>query len=191
MISVVLPTIAGREDTLARAIAAYEDTLRGEKYELIVVKDKPNWPTACNEGYLKAKYGIIHFSSDDLEAVPGWWQPAVEHLSEYDELPAAAVYNFNTDDLDNGEDGEDGAFVHFTRVPILRRDQYERIGTWPEIAYYADIWLSEKARTLGIRTRILYGYAFIHHWSGIGRLDNRVNLDESGFALNRLREQMV
>ena len=85
----------------------------------------------------------------------------------------------------------DEALVHFTRVPILRRDQYERIGPWPEIDYYADIWLSEKARTLGIRTRILYSYRFVHHWSQVGRVDTPERMDAAGWRLNELREQMV
>ena len=189
-LSVVVPTISGREDSLARTLAAYEDTLYGCSNEIIIIQDAPTWPEACNMGYEKAKADVVHFGADDLEPLPGWWKPALKHLKETDELPAAAVYNPDGV-LSNEIDGANGDLVHFTRVPILRRDQYERIGSWPEIVYYADIWLSEKARTLGMRTRILYEYAFLHHWSQVGRVDSKVNLDEAGFALNRLREQMV
>ena len=41
-----------------------------------------------------------------------------------------------------------------------RRDQYERIGAWPELNYVADVWLSEKARSLGIPTRKVDAYTF-------------------------------
>ena len=193
MISIVIPTISGREDSYERCLESYRATTDTE-HEIITVKDGATWPTACNEGYAKAKGDIIHFTADDLEALPGWWQAATEMLAAEDVLPAAAVYDYfppPEGKLANEEDGPDGAFVHFTRVPILTRDQYERIGTWPEIVYYADLWLSEKARTIGIRTRITYAYAFVHHWSQVGRVDSKVNMDEAGFALNRLREQMV
>lgn len=192
LISVVIPTISGREESLARAVAGYEETLKGISHELIIVKDEITWPTACNTGFEQATGDVLHFTADDLEPIDGWWEGALVALTERDELPAPRVMNFSADgEFDNPEDGADGDTTWFTRVPILTREQYERIGPWPEIVYYADIWVSEKARVLGIETRMLYSYAFIHHWSGIGRVDSRENLDESGRALNRLREQMV
>lgn len=169
-IAVVLPTISGREESLARAIAAYEDTLRGISHEIIVVKDEPTWPTACNMGYSKAKADVIHFTADDLEPLPGWHQDVLPWLESNDELPAGKVLNYSAaGDFDNHADGADQALVWFTRLPILRRDQWERIGSWPDLYHYADIWLSEKARRLGIETRMFYSYAFVHHWSQIGR----------------------
>jgi glycosyltransferase involved in cell wall biosynthesis len=195
VLTVVIPTIFGREQSLARGIASYEDTLAGERYEIIVVKDEPTWPTACNEGCRQSKGDFILFSADDLEALPGWWEAARAHLEAHDELPAPRVYNFEgppDGQWDNPEDGADGALTPFTRIPIMRRDQAERIGEWPEhLIYYADLWVSDKGRHVGIETRMVYGYDFIHHWSGVGRVDSRANLDASGVALNMLREQMT
>lgn len=195
-LSVIVPTISGREESVERTWNSYEETLKGcgFPWQMLPIKDAPTWPTACNLGYAKSEGDILHFTADDLEALPGWWEEAITVLDLEDVLPAPAVYDYlppPEGKWANEEDGPDGAYCHFTRIPILRRDQYERIGPWPEIVYYADIWLSEKARTLGIRTRVVSSYAFIHHWSGIGRVDSQVNLDEAGFALNRLREQMV
>jgi len=192
-LSVVIPTFLGREETYARALASYTSTLDGTSYEIITVKDKPNWPAACNEGYRQAKGDVILFTSHDLEALPGWHIGPLLHLSVHDELPAPRVYNFLAPpdgEWDNTEDGADGAIPEFTRIPIMRRDQYERIGEWPEIPYYADIWVSDKGRRVGIETRMVHGYDFIHHWCGIGRLDSRANFDASGQALRLLREQM-
>ena len=191
-LTVVVPTISGREDSLARAIASYEDTLLdGPSYEIIQIKDWPTWPSACNEGYKKSKGDILHFTADDLEALPGWWEPALAHLEENDELPAPRVYDYRPDGkFANEEDGPDGAITHFTRIPILTRSQYERIGLWPHIDYYADLWVSEKARVIGIETRMVYGYDFVHHWSQVGRVDSQQNLENSGYELNRLRVEM-
>lgn len=192
MLSIVIPTISGREESYERARASYEATTDCE-HEIITIRDAETWPTACNEGYAQAQGDIVHFTADDLEALPGWWQGAVQMLEERDELPAAAVYDYRPPPeghFANAVDGPDGALVHFTRVPILRRDQYERIGPWPEIVYYADLWVSEKARTLGIETRINYTYAFVHHWSQVGRVDSQANLDGAGRDLARLRVMM-
>lgn len=191
MLSVILPTIAGREESLARAIASYEDTLAGVPHEICIMQDYPSWPAACNAGYEEAKGDVLHFTADDLEALPGWHIPALLHLSVHDELPAPRVYNYRPDgEFSNAEDGPDGARTHFTRIPIMTRDQYERIGPWPLLNYYADLWVSEKARTLGIETRMIYGYDFVHHWSQIGRVDSKRVLDEAGRALKQIREEM-
>ena len=190
MLTVVIPTISGREESLARAIASYETTLEGVEHELIVIKDEPSWPRACNVGYQQAKGDIIHWTADDLEAMPGWYSDIPEAL-ERDELPAPAVYDYRPDGkFSNEADGADGDTTWFTRIPICRRDQAERIGLWPEITYYADIWFSEKARAVGIETRLLHSYRFVHHWSPIGRVDSQQNLTRAWKEFEELRATM-
>lgn len=191
MISVVVPTISGREESLARIVAAYRDTLAGCKHQIIVVLNESSWPRACNVGYTKSEGDVIHFTADDLEPLPGWWQETLKRLESHDELPAGKVLNYSADGRwDNYMDGENGALTHFTRVPIMTRDQYERIGPWPEqLDYAADVWLSERARTLGIETRMLHSYAFVHHWSQIGRIDTPEVIARADQILNQLRAE--
>ena len=185
-----MPTISGREESLARTVASYEQTLVGEKYEIVVVKDESSWPRACNVGYERSKGDLIHWTADDLEAAPGWHLDLPQFF-ENDELPAPAVFDYSINGkFANAEDGMDGELTWFTRVPCCRRDQAERIGLWPEITYYADIWFSEKARALGIETRLVYSYAFVHHWSSVGRVDSKSNLEQSWRDLMVLRDTM-
>ena len=191
LLTVVIPTITGREETLRRSRNSYEATLTDVPHEIIVVKDKPNWPTACNEGFRRSEGDILHFTSDDLEALPGWHEDALPALEAADELPAPRVMDYRADGkFANEEDGPDGALTHFTRIPIMRRDQWERIGEWPEIDYYADLWVSEKGRQLGIETRMIYSYAFVHHWCTVGRIDSQRNLKDSWRELEVLRKGM-
>lgn len=190
MLSVVVPTISGREESLARCISSYERTLEEVEHEIIVVKDENSWPRACNVGYQRSAGDVIHWTADDLEALPGWYANIPAAL-EVDELPAPAVFDYREDGkFANAEDGADGATTWFTRIPICRRDQAERIGLWPEITYYADIWFSEKARAIGIETRLLYSYRFVHHWSGVGRVDSKENLEQSWRDLEALRVEL-
>lgn len=189
-LSVVIPTITGREESLLRVLAAYRAT--APEAEQVVVYNQPSWGHACNHGYKEASGDIIHFGADDLEPLPGWTDDVLPALAERDELPAARVLNHSADGpMDNIADGPDRALVHFTRVPILTRDQYERIGPWPEYNYVADVWLSVKARTLGIPTRIYYSYAFVHHWSQIGRTDSPAELAYARQVLEGLEAEMV
>lgn len=189
MLSVVIPTITGREESLERAWVAYLET-GPEDMEAVIVENFPNWPAACNEGFRQARGDRLHFTADDLEPLPGWWQEALPWLDEHDELPAPKVFNFSADGLwDNRVDGPDGGIPHFTRIPLMTRSQYERIGPWPEIPYASDVWLSERARTLGIETRMFHSYAFVHHWSQVGRIDGQENLALSERVLNQLRAE--
>ncbi|HSE47497.1 MAG TPA: glycosyltransferase family A protein [Gemmatimonadales bacterium] len=194
-LSIVIPTISGREESLERAVESFKQTTRGCQHEIIIIKDEPTWPEACNAGFYQSKGEVVLFSADDLDALRNWWKRPLAHLAEYDELPAPRVYDNHGPDgqrwLMNEKDGKDGDLTHFTRIPIMTRSQWERIGPWPNLIYYADMWVSEKARTLGIRTRMIYGFDFFHHWSQIGRVDSKENLDASGWHLNRLREEMV
>jgi len=173
-------------------IKAFCETLKdGPSHEIIVIKDGGTWPAACNQGYYESTGDVIYFGADDLEPLPGWYKEVLDWLKREDELPAAKVMDPDGS-FSNAIDGTNLELTHFTRVPIMRRDQWERIGPWPEdLIYYADLWVSEKGRTLGIRTRLFYSYIFLHHWSQIGRVDSKVNMDAAGWALNRHREAMV
>ena len=159
--------------------------------ELLVIRDRASWPEACNAGFKKAKGDRLHFTADDLEPLPGWWQDALPWLDEHDELPAPVVMNPDGT-WDNAVDGPDGGVPEFTRIPLMTRDQYERIGPWPEYNYVADVWLSLKARTLGIETRMIHSYRFTHHWKEVqaGRRDSPTDLAEAHGQLARLRAEL-
>lgn len=191
MLSIIIPTITGREKSLARCWNAYKRTYDDTVFpvEYVVVKDRANWPAACNEGFRRSSGKFLHFTSDDLEPLDDWWHEALTHLFDHDELPAPKVYNHTPDEAnwDNRVDGPDRGTPHFTRIPLMTRSQYERIGPWPEIDYGADVWLSERGRTLGIETRMFHSYAFVHHWEQHGRIDTPDRLAESDRRLNELR----
>lgn len=190
MISIILPTISGREASLARALAAYREHTTNP-YEFVIVHDQPSWSTACNVGYARAAGEILHFSADDLEPLPGWDIEAVEWLGNHDELPAPVCLNFSADGKwDNEMDGPDKAVTHFTRIPIMRQDQHQRIGLWPRENYVADIWVSEKAKSLGILTRMIHSYRFIHHWEQTGRDDGPEVQAKAQRTLRKLRAQL-
>ncbi len=190
MLSVIIPTITGREASLERTLNAYKVTVPDA--ELVVIQDEPSWGHACNWGFEQATGDVLHFGADDLEPLPGWTDDVLPALEQHDELPAPRVMNHSADGVhDNRHDGHDRALTRFTRVPILTRDQYERIGPWPEYNYVADVWLSGRARALGIQTRLYYSYAFVHHWSQIGRTDSPDELAHANRVLRELAPEMA
>ena len=170
-LSIIVPTISGREDSLAQTLDAYAKLTHPYLFEFVVGKDHSCWPAACNAGAIKAQGEILHFTADDLVPVLDWFTPTLPTLLA-DELPAPCIiWNHEQGGTIGSDDGAHGELTRFTRVPIMTRAQYDRIGPWPELIYYADLWVSDRGRSLGMETRCVSGYEFVHHWSQIGRLD--------------------
>jgi GT2 family glycosyltransferase len=184
--------LTGREASLKRCLDAYEATLADIEYEVILEVDQPTWTRGCNQGAARAQGDILHFTADDLEPQPGCWPEALA-LLERDELPAPRVFNYSMDGTqDNAEDGPDGAVTWFTRIPLMRRDQYDRVGVWPEVDYCSDMWVSEKARSIGIETRMVWSYTFVHHWEQVGRAaDMDEAMGQGARALEKLRKEFA
>lgn len=172
---VVIPTIRGREDHFARCEKAYRDTTP-EPVLFLVVRDARNWPAACNTGTAWAlshdDVDTVHYTADDLEPQPGWYEAAADAL-ETGVCPAP----FDFDGSLRSPQERPYQLVSFSRVPTLRREWAEQVGPWPEIDYYADCWLGDKLMTMQVPSRIIGGYRFTHHWAQVGRLDSPDRLE--------------
>jgi hypothetical protein len=171
-ISVVIPTITGREYSYAAMVAAYVERTPGHDLEIVTVKDRPSWPVGCNAGQLLASGEVLHFGADDLEPLEGWAGAMLSAL-EAGEIPAPQIWDYAREGLpvNQAQDGPPGALTPFSRVPSLTRAMAAAIGEWPDMHYYSDNWVSAKGRLCGFETRVTEGYAFIHHWHPVGRLD--------------------
>ena len=170
-LSIIIPTITGREDSLAAMVAAYRERTPGE-FEILTPKDYPCWPAGCNAGRRHALGDVLHFGSDDLEPIEGWAEPMFACLAE-GFIPAPQVWDHvhQGPPVNQDADGLPGSITTFTRVPALTHAMSKEIGDWPEIPYFADNWVSDKGRLCGYQTRMTEGYGFVHHWSQVGRLD--------------------
>lgn len=193
-VGVVVPTIRGRERSLERTLAAYRETLAAVDVELVlrIARNFRFWPSACNAAtplLLEAGCDVVHYGADDLVPLEGWLEPCLP-LLEAGELPAPRVWDFQAPPPPRPDgapsqalDGASGQLCRFTRVPILTAAMARRVGPWPEIAYYADCWLSDRARLLGWSTRVCAGYDFVHFWHPHGRLEQDGELGEAASAV--------
>jgi hypothetical protein len=177
VISVVVPTIAGREDYLSAAKCAY--AAHTDDYELIIVEGHPVCGSAWVEGAARSRGDFIHFSADDLRPHEGWAVAARDVVSR-GFLPAPRILN---DDASvqscGGSDGWEtehptGRATDFSRIPFLTRELWERIApaVSPFLAaahYYTDNAISVAAQTLGVQTGIHRDYLFTHSLAEPGR----------------------
>ena len=191
-LSIIMPTISGREESCATMVAAYLDRTPGVELEIINPKDYPSWPAGCNAGQLLATGDVLHFAADDLEPLPGWSEPMLRCVAA-GEIPAPQLWDFVKGDglpVNQAADGIPGSCTAFSRVPSMTRAMAEAIGPWPLMDYYGDNWVSDAARKLGWETRIMEGYAFVHHWHPVGRLDAGDWVGRSLPAYNAEREKL-
>lgn len=174
--SVVIPTVDGREDVLARCIKAYEDTTPGE-LEIFVIRNKTACGIAWQEGADQATGDYIHFTADDLWPILGWHEEATS-IVDRGELPAAWV-------MDNGEGPMMNCTCPFAPdinppnvlVPFFSRAQYELGGWVVPIHYGSDDWITFVAASRGINIVLTPYYSFGHSAEQTGRLHNNRAID--------------
>ncbi len=186
LISIIIPTIKGRERWLKKCLASYLDS--SPECEVIIVRDRPTCGIAWNDGYRQATGEYLHFSADDLEAHEGWWQGAII-AAENNLIPAPRI--LNPDGTLQGcadmlEEYEQGSVVSFTRIPFLSRKQARLIAPIITTHYSTDLWVSEVGRMHGYQTVMVNEYLFTHHLAQEGRLDERV-VDDAIEVLRQLR----
>jgi hypothetical protein len=170
LITVVVPTIQGREDDYLRCVTAYERTL-GNQLDLVTIRDFPTCGEAWNEGAKQAKGEFLHLTCDDLEPHGGWHEAAIEAVVR-GYLPAPRVVNANGV-LDScglhGVELPDKAIVQMSVIPFMSMEQWDKIGPTLPVHYFSDNWLSWRGAQEGYATVVRRRYEFTHHWAQPGR----------------------
>jgi hypothetical protein len=127
MISIIIPTVPGREDHYDRCLAAYRDrTAAG--YEIITETDHATVGLAWQAGAERASGDYIHLTCDDLEPLDGWDVAAV-NAADAGFVPAPKVTDARTGQLQSwpawGREHEDGTDAGFSAIPFLSRAMWE------------------------------------------------------------------
>ena len=91
ILSVIVPTVTGREHWLKQALWSIERTV-SRIHEEIVILDKPTCGEGWNIGIEQAQGDYILLFADDLEAHQGWFEAGVESL-ERGIIPCARILN--------------------------------------------------------------------------------------------------
>lgn len=168
MISVVIPTVKGREECLERCIAGYKATTP-IPFEIITIRDKDACGIAWGIGAKEAKGDYIHFTADDLVPHAGWAEAAIECVDR-GVLPAANVLNPEVTLTCNTPLEPKYRDVPNVLVPFFNRELWD-LGRWiVPIHYGSDDWITYLARVRGIEVEFAPGYLFGHSADENGRL---------------------
>lgn len=178
-VSVVLPTITGREHWLEKAKQSYEEALKGFSFEFIIPRDCPTVGIAWNAAAQIARGDYLNLSADDIEAHRGFAPAAMEKV-DAGFLPAPRILNTDGSLQSCGDwetEQEDGETTEFTRLPFLSRKQWDLIGPCIDAHYYTDNYISHRGREHGIETVVARDYLLTHHLAQEGRMEERMEAD--------------
>jgi len=182
VISIIIPTVDGREAHYERCVNAYENRTEDE-FEIITIRNRTTCGIAWQDGAELAKGLYIHFTADDLEPCLEWDTPARE-VADAGYLPAPTIFTRDTGIEERIGITPDG---FFTRIPFCTREQWEKIGPMIPIHYFTDNYFSWRGQQAGIETVLAPTYAFKHHWAeprrGAGMGPNRINHDADQYAI--------
>lgn len=168
VISVIIPTIEGREAYLDKCVAAYTSHAEGNyELDLIIEHDHPSCGAGWQAGLERAKGEFIHLSDDDIEPLPGWHAPAVE-AARLGFLPAPQVCDPNGYPQSRPEEGKFGADwtpVDMSSLPFATAAQVEKIAPLMTCHYFTDDWFSWRGAQAGWPTVLRAEYRFRHWWA--------------------------
>ena len=167
LISIIIPTVPGREDHYDRCVDAYLHRT-SSAFEFITETDHATVGLAWQAGAEKACGDYIHLTCDDLEPLDGWDIAAVK-AADAGSVPAPRVTHAGTGELQSwpawGREHEDGTDAGFSAIPFLSRQMWEAVRPCFLGHYYADNFISDRARAAGWPSLMCNGYAFRHHWA--------------------------
>lgn len=172
MISVVVPTITGREHWLAKALLSITRTT--SDFEWLEYTDLPTCGEGWNLGIQAAKGDYILLFADDLEAHTGWLEAGMAALDN-NVIPCPRILNGDGSLQTCGtfaEEAEDGTLSVVARVPFLTREMASQMFPVMENHYMGDHWITWKGSQLGWPTMVVRDMVFTHHFAQEGRIDS-------------------
>jgi hypothetical protein len=171
-VSVVIPTIHGREEVYARCRAAYERTCDGLcELEIITEREHAAVGLAWQAGAAAAGGDFIHLGNDDCEPHAGWLEAAMEAVAA-GFLPSPQVYDAGGYPQGLpvwGAVAPDWTPVSCALIPFMSREQWSKIQPLFTAHYYTDNFITDRAAAAGWPCVLRTGYAFTHWWAQPGR----------------------
>ena len=175
-LSVVIPTIKGREKLVEQTVAAFRAAIPGPDLQIVLVKERMTIGRAWNDGVGACEGDYLMLAADDIIPAPGFEVAAIEAARE-DYWPAPRLINRDGSVLATGSMGggwlltdcADWAPVVSSQFPFMRREVWREVGPSLEIHYFADDFLAARARAVGLIPAYREGYRLMHMEGVVGR----------------------
>jgi len=158
VLSVLIPTVGGREDMLHQVKTACEQTVPG--CEVLVVYGF-SWGEGLNQLATVAKGDYWSCCCDDTVPLPGWFDAGRARLDAGME-PASRYFNADGTPLHAIDDAPDGLPIGWCRSFLITPQMYDAVGPFIDATWYADWDYSERLVAAGWPIVATDGFAFTH-----------------------------
>jgi hypothetical protein len=185
-ISIVIPTVPGREQLLDLATDAFRDVAEGFEIEFLIVRNQQTCGEGWNQGAEQATGDYLLLGGDDLIPEQGALSAAVD-AAERGIYPAPWIIRPDGSTECCGTLGQglyltprrDGIPCYNGAIPFMQRDLWLVIGPSLPIHYHADDYLAYRARfEAGLSVETLMAYKFLHLDGQVGKPRN-ISLGET------------
>lgn len=157
-LSVLIPTLSGREGELFQTVAGYRATVPDA--EILTVSDL-SWGAGLNLLAARSSGDLLLLAPDDAVPSPGWFEAAYGFLTRGIAPGARYLRPDGSGEVDKDE-FPDGTPCTWTRLFLLQRSLFERLGPMIDTTWWADIEYSERIVDSGIPMQTCWGFSFSH-----------------------------
>lgn len=174
MISVICPTVTGREHWLEKARDSIERSVPAALIEWLEYRDLPTCGAGWNLGITESTGDYILLFADDLEAHDGWLEPATISVNT-GVIPCPRILNHDGTLQSCGtfdSEAADGTPSVVARVPFLTREMALAMHPIMPNQYMGDHWITWRGLQLGWPTQVVRDMVFTHHFAQEGRIDS-------------------
>jgi len=158
LLSVLIPTVGGREAMLHEVKTACEQTAPG--CEVLVVYGY-SWGEGLNQLATVAKGEYWSCCCDDTVPLPGWFDAGRARLDAGSE-PASRYFNPDGSPLHPIDDAPDGLPIGWCRSFLITPQIFAEVGPFIDATWYADWDYSERLVKAGYPIIATDGFAFTH-----------------------------
>lgn len=190
-LTIVCPTIDGREESFARMLASYERTVPADvDVDFIAPRNCSTWGAGVVAGMADAgsALGHVHLTADDLEAESGWFEAGfATALRGMQPAPVLDTFGEIAYGHPPTPDMSDWKLTGTSVIPFLTASMWRLIERHSDILadlhYFSDNLMSDILRRAGHETVGRIGYRFKHHHemhgrgAGMGSQDARMQRD--------------
>lgn len=194
-VSIIIPTIEGREEYLERAIRGYKERNETEhSLEFIVEHDHKSVGLGWRHGSERASGDYIHFTNDDI--VPGfdYLSPLIEacdkgyvpvpivcHALDLDEegmpldiIPTDHSWAFDgSPNIPNDWTKASDELREYPSLPFCSKEQWKKIGPMIPTHYGTDVWFGYRAKIAGYDNVVRH--SFFYHYQAAETQDFILN----------------
>lgn len=165
-LSVIIPTVTGREIYLERLLDFLGDT---PGLEIIVIANRPNCGEAWQLGIEQASGEFATCLADDLCPRIHTWHTLAMEAWDKGWCPVPRIWTMPSGEIESAgvwrQHFPHGTIVPMSTVPFCRTDFWKGRHIMPQVHYESDHVFSNWCKDEGRKCRVVEGFDFNHYWA--------------------------